>query len=131
MHTETENHAVGANEKSIAERQPLVERVAERLGLHAKAQAVYAPPVVAQGITVIPVAKARWGFGGGGGRKPGEGRGGGAGGGVSVSPVGYIEIKNGQSQYRAIHEPASFVPLVLAGGATAWLLLRAVRKLLR
>ncbi len=51
----------------------LVERLAERLGSTARATAVFGEPVECDGVTVIPVAKARWGFGGGDGQ-PGSGR---------------------------------------------------------
>ena len=53
----------------------LVERLADKLGSSAHSTAVFGEPVERDGVTVIPVAKARWGFGGGGGRplaQPGE-----------------------------------------------------------
>ena len=71
-----------------------VEALAERLGAVAAARAVFSDPVERDGVTVIPVARVRWGFGAGGGtgglegtKEHGEG-----GGGVSASPLGYIEI---------------------------------------
>ena len=45
----------------------LVERIAERVGVTVKTSTVFGEPVERDGLTVIPVAKARWGFGGGGG----------------------------------------------------------------
>lgn len=110
----------------------LVERLAQRLGVSSSAQAVYGEPVERDGLTIIPVAKLRYGFGAGEGssRSP-EAGGGGGGGGSSVSPLGYIEIKGGQSQFRPIHDPSSFVPLVAVGGVMSWLVLGAVRRLLR
>jgi uncharacterized spore protein YtfJ len=56
----------------------LVERLAEKIGSSARAAAVFGETVERDGVTVIPVAKARWGFGGGdggpgGGRRPGRG----------------------------------------------------------
>ena len=59
------------------------------------------------GVKVIPVAKARWGFGGGGGSRDAGGEGSGGGGGVWVSPVGYIEMKDGDSRFRPIQGPAA------------------------
>ncbi len=41
-------------------------RLAERLGATAAASAVFGTPVERNGVTVIPVARVRWGFGGGG-----------------------------------------------------------------
>jgi uncharacterized spore protein YtfJ len=79
------------------------------------------------------VARARYGFGGGGGSgtKAGEavGSGLGAGAGVSLTPVGYIELREGRSRFRPIRSSA--VPLVAVSGAIAWLLLRSVPRLLK
>src|SRR5712691_4977917 len=81
-----------------------LERLAETLGMHAQASAIFGEPVERDGVTVIPVAKARWGLGGGGGHKA-EGEGSGGGGGVIVSPVGYIELKDGESRFRPVQDP--------------------------
>ena len=82
--------------------------IAEKLGAVAKAATVFGEPVERDGITVIPVAKARWGFGGGAGQRKDEGGvgkqedGAGGGGGVQVTPVGFIEIKNQGANFRPI-----------------------------
>ena len=80
--------------------------MAEKLGAVARAATVFGEPVEREGITVIPVAKARWGFGGGAGeRKEEDGKqedGAGGGGGVQVTPVGFIEIKNNAANFRPI-----------------------------
>jgi uncharacterized spore protein YtfJ len=47
-----------------------VERIAERVGAKANVRAVFGDPIERDGITVIPVARIRWGFGGGAGRGP-------------------------------------------------------------
>jgi uncharacterized spore protein YtfJ len=110
----------------------LLERLSQQLSTSATAQAVYGTPVERDGITVIPVARVRYGFGGGGGggTKTGEGAGSGlgAGAGMSLVPVGYIELRDGRSRFRPIRP--SVVPLVAVSGAIAWLLLRSVPKLL-
>ena len=110
----------------------LLERLGQQLTTSATAQAVYGTPVERDGITVIPVAQARYGFGGGGGSgtKAGGAAGGGmgAGGGVSLTPVGYIELRDGRSRFRPIRP--SVLPLVAVSGAIAWLLLRSVPRLL-
>jgi uncharacterized spore protein YtfJ len=121
------------------QRASFVERLAKRLGLSASAKAVFGEPVERDGVTVIPVAKVRWGIGGGSGagRKfkkgdvSGKGQGGGGGGGVHVAPLGYIEIKDGEAEYKPIRDPAALVPLVAVGGIVGWILLRGLRKLLR
>ena len=122
------------NEQEIASRSKgidnFVERLAERLGVSAKAATVYADPVERNGVTVIPVAKVRYGFGGGrGSRAQEEGTGGG--GGVQVSPIGYIELRDGGSEFKPISDPTSRVPVIIAGGLMGWLILRALRRLFR
>lgn len=118
---------------------PFVERLASRIGMHASAAAVFGDPVERDGVTVIPVAKVRWGFGAGSGRGLDEGsdgeeelgEGSGGGGGVMASPVGYIELQDGQATFHRVKEPAAYVPVILAGCAGAWLVFRGLAKLLR
>jgi uncharacterized spore protein YtfJ len=107
-----------------------LERIAEKLGVTAKASTVYSEPIERDGTTVIPVAKVRFGVGGGGGVKAGQ-RGSGGGGGMKVTPLGYIEIKQGEAEYKPIREPSSYVPVILAGGVAGCLVLRALRKIIR
>lgn len=75
--------------------------MAEKLGAVARAATVFGEPVERDGVTVIPVAKARWGFGGGAGQRKDE-DGAGGGGGVQVTPVGFIEINNHGANFRPI-----------------------------
>jgi uncharacterized spore protein YtfJ len=70
----------------------LVQRVGERVGALATAKAVFGEPVERGAITVIPVARATWGFGGGSGGDASQ-QGAGGGGGGWVVPVGYIEVR--------------------------------------
>lgn len=127
-----------AQEAASSATESFVERLAARMGIHASASAVFGDPVDRDGVTVIPVAKVRWGFGGGAGRGIEEGsvsgevgEGSGGGGGVMASPVGYIELQGGQATFHRIKDPASIVPLVLAGAVAGWLTLRGLAKLLR
>jgi uncharacterized spore protein YtfJ len=99
--------------------------MAEKLGAAARAATIFGEPVERDGVTVIPVAKARWGFGGGAGRRKDE-DGAGGGGGVQVTPVGFIEIGNGQAEFRPIR-PVS-LPLMIAGGISVLFLLRQTLK---
>jgi uncharacterized spore protein YtfJ len=104
-------------------------RLAQSLGANAAANAVFGTPVEREGVTVIPVARVRWGFGGGGGRGPGGKRrpeiqdGWGGGGGVQAAPLGFIEVKDGGAQYRRVHDPlrlaiaALLLPLSFAASA--------------
>ncbi|SNC66043.1 Sporulation protein YtfJ (Spore_YtfJ) [Hymenobacter gelipurpurascens] len=107
----------------------LPERLAQQLGSSVSAQTIYGTPVERDGITIIPVARAIYGFGGGGGSKANEGEGSGGGAGVALTPIGYIELTDGKSRFRPIR--SSVVPLVAVSGLVALLLLRSVPKVLR
>jgi uncharacterized spore protein YtfJ len=108
----------------------LTERLAEKLGLSASAKTVFAEPIERDGVTVVPVARVRGGFGGNSGMSE-LGENGGGGGGFGASPLGYIEIKDGQTSFKRIADPAALVPLVVAGGFVGYFLLRALNKLTR
>jgi uncharacterized spore protein YtfJ len=125
-------------------------RLAERLGASASASSVFGEPVERDGVTVIPVARVRWGVGGGSGRGNGAGRGRGrrrgkadvselgdqseqsegvgGGGGVQASPLGFIELRGGQARYRRVHDPLRLaiagllLPLTVAAGGIAMIL---------
>ena len=45
-----------------------------------------------------------------------------------VSPVGYIELKDGDSRFRPIRGPAALLPVVMATGFFALLIARALGK---
>jgi uncharacterized spore protein YtfJ len=108
----------------------LPERLAEAFKTFADAKMIYGDPIERDGVTIIPFAKLRYGFGGGRGRHDRD-EGGGGGGGMIVQPAGYIELKEGSSRFLAIREPATFVPLVMAGGLTGLLMARGLYKMLR
>ena len=126
-----------------------IERIAERVGGKASVSAVFGDPIERDGLTVIPVAKVRWGFGGGSGRGPvamgpgidgaasgtsmddqmGSGTGGG--GGATADPIGYLEIGPDGAIFRPITPAMPSPAFMLAAGVTATLLLRGLAKLLR
>lgn len=115
----------------------IIGGLASRIGGFASASAVYGDPVDQDGVTVIPVARIRWGFGGGGGSDGGGAdgaavdSGAGAGGGVTAHPVGFIELRDGEAEFRPINDPAAPALVVLAAGFTAWLVLRGLKSLFR
>ena len=122
--------AEDSNHKSEKRTPSFLERLAERVGVTASAKSVYGEPVEHGGVTIIPVAKVRYGFGGGSGKKSHkEGEGGG--GALQAAPLGYIEMKDGETQFRPIRDPMALVPVLAAGGFFGWLMLRSLRKLLR
>ena len=94
----------------------------ESLGGTASAKAVFGEPVEKDGVTIVPVARVRYGGGGGGGRGPGRKKKGdagdadqvgfGHGGGVQAAPVGYIELSGGRASYQRIADPAR--PMAIA-----------------
>ncbi len=106
--------------------------MAEKLGAVARASTVFGEPVERDGVTVIPVAKARWGFGGGAGQRKDEGSGGtledgaGGGGGVQVTPVGFIEIKNNGANFRPIRTVS--LSWIVVGSVLSLFLLRQTVK---
>jgi len=93
-----------------------VERIADIIQVNANAKQVFGEPVERDGTTIIPVARVQWGFGGGGlGRGPAE-RGGG-GGGARSHAIGYIELRDGKSEFRPIFDPGDIGTLVAIGAA--------------
>jgi uncharacterized spore protein YtfJ len=107
----------------------LLDRIGQTVGQKAQVSTVFGEPVERDNVTVIPVAKTRFGFGGGGGsgsREGNEGTGGGGGGGAVISPFGYIELRDGSAEFKPISTPLSVVTFV----AAASLALLAVKRLL-
>src|SRR4051812_127034 len=102
----------------------IAQRIAERVGLSARASAVFGDPVERSGVTVVPVAKATWGFGGGSGGE-GVNEGAGGGGGAMVSPIGFIEIRETDARFVAIRDlRTTALRLVAAAGVLGWMLRR-------
>ena len=113
----------------------ILERLANRIGGSVRVTTIFGEPVEKDGVTVIPVARARWGFGGSSGsggntseNQKGEGTGGG--GGVIVSPAGYVEVRDGRARFRPIYDPAMVTQIIVASGIVAALLLSGVRRLI-
>ena len=99
--------------------------LAERIGAKLSSSTVFGTPVERDGVTVVPVAAARFGFGAGGGSDPAkhqEGEGGGGGGGVV--PVGYIELKDGRSRFIPVVHPARMLALASCAILAALAILR-------
>jgi uncharacterized spore protein YtfJ len=113
----------------------LIERLAELIGAKAGVRTVFGEPVQQGGVTVIPVARVRWGFGGGGGRSEaaadGPASGSGGGGGVAADPIGYVEIGSDGAMFRPIREPYPSPAVLIASGLTAAIVIRAFARLIR
>ena len=110
-----------------------LERLAERVGGRASVTAVFGEPIERGDLTVVPVARIRWGFGGGSGTAGPEtdASGSGGGGGVAADAIGYIEIRSGEATFRRIGPPFPSPAFVLASGLTAVIVIRALARLNR
>jgi uncharacterized spore protein YtfJ len=100
----------------------LLGRIGDIVGEKAHVSTIFGEPVEREGVTVIPVGKARFGFGGGGGsgsRQGNEGAGGGGGGGAAVGPIGYIELHGGGAKFTRILTPMDLLALVVAASFAA------------
>jgi hypothetical protein len=111
----------------------LLERLVEQIGGKASVRAVFGDPIERGELTVVPVARVRWGFGGGAGTGPDSsgGAGSGGGGGVAADPIGYLEIGPGGATFQPIIPPYPSPAFLLAAGFTAAIVLRALARLLR
>jgi hypothetical protein len=122
-----------AAEGGPAER--FLEGLADRIGTHASVTAVFGEPIERGDVTVIPVARVRWGFGGGqgeGGEAGGStGSGLGGGGGAAADPVGYVEIGPAGAIFKPIVPLYPSPVFLLVSGVTAAIVLRALARLIR
>jgi uncharacterized spore protein YtfJ len=103
----------------------LLARLADQAGARFTASTVFGEPVERGGVTVIPVATGRFGFGGGSGSDPDKHQSGeGGGGGATMTPVGYIEIKDSSTRFVPAVDPIRVGRLVGTLLLTAWALSR-------
>jgi uncharacterized spore protein YtfJ len=114
----------------------LIERLAESIGARAGVEAVFGNPIQHAGLTVVPVARVRWGFGGGGGSTDAAesapaASGSGGGGGVAADPIGYLEIGPDGAAFRPIRQPYPSPLFLLASSLAAAIVLRALARLTR
>src|ERR687897_628826 len=113
--TEPNSTHAASPEAGTGHVEKLLSALAERLGAEFTASNVFGAPVERDGVTVVPVAAARFGFGGGGGADPRSGQdGSGAGAAGVVAAAGYIEIKDGNSRFVPVVHPARMLALISA-----------------
>jgi uncharacterized spore protein YtfJ len=126
-----------ATEKARREGDPrpaeqLLERLAELVGARAGVQSVFGEPTTRESLTIIPVARVRWGFGGGGGRADtppsGPASGSGGGGGVAADPIGYLELGPEGAAFRPIRDPYPSPMFLIAAAVAASIVLRALGR---
>jgi uncharacterized spore protein YtfJ len=107
----------------------LLSMLAERIGARVGAATAFGSPVERDGVTVVPVAVARFGIGAGGGSDPSKGQEGeGGGGGGTVAPTGYIELKDGRSRFVPVVHPARMLALVLGAAIAGLAIMRPTRS---
>src|SRR5207302_9030826 len=99
----------------------------------ASVKAIYGEPIVAQGRTIIPVARIAYGYGagagtGGVGDTSAKGEGGGGGGGVRAVPVGVIEVSDQPTRFVPISDRKKLTGAVLLGLAFGMLMSRGRRR---
>ncbi len=116
--------------------QDVFQSISDRVHSTATVKTIYGDPIVAEGKTIIPVARVRYAFGVGGGThaaSSGNGEsphdvGGGGGGGVTVTPVGFIEVTPGETRYVSIDDRRR---MIRAGVITAIIGMFLFRRALR
>ncbi len=105
----------------------LLQSLKESILSQANVKAIYGEAILAQGKTVIPVAKIMYGYGagagtGGVGDTSARGEGGGGGGAVRAVPVGVVEISDQQTRFVPITDRKRMAGAVVAGiGLGMWL----------
>lgn len=133
--TTTHDSAAETARQSITDRPAdrILERLAELVGAKANVTVVFGEAVRQGDLTVIPVARLRWGFGGGGGSSDGTptgaASGSGGGGGVAADPVGYLEVTAGGATFRPIRDPYPSPAILVAAGVAAAIVIRAIARL--
>ncbi len=102
----------------------VLEQLYDRIEGSAKAAVAFAPSQKHNDLVVIPVASVGWKFGSGTGtsrqKEQREAqRGIGVGGTMSVSPVGFIEVKEGTARFRPIFNLDTILKMQIVGGLVA------------
>ena len=114
----------------------VLEQLYDKMEGTANAAVAFAPPQRHNDLVVIPVASVGWRFGSGTGtRRQKEQRGAqggiGVGGALSVSPVGFIEVKEGTARFRPIFTPDTILKMQIVGGLIALGMIRGLGSLFR
>lgn len=92
--------------------EDITDVIASRVG----ATMAFGEPVARGSVTIVPVARASWGFGGGSGGKAHPERNG-FGGGARVHPLGYIIVRERDAEFRPFRMSAAPLLLTFSLGA--------------
>ena len=114
----------------------VLEKLYDKMENTATAAVAFAPSQRHNDLVVIPVANVGWRFGSGSGtrRQKEESqaqKGMGVGGTLSVSPVGFIEVKEGTAKFRPIFTPNAILKMQIVGGLIALGMIRGLGSLPR
>jgi uncharacterized spore protein YtfJ len=118
----------------------MLDKLGERIGMRASVRAVFGEPLERGEVTIIPVARVRWGYGGGSGTGPvrsdaKDGQtmsgGSGAGGGVLADPMGYVEVRHDSAAYVPLTSPWLNPFVILASGISIAVVIRVLARLIR
>ncbi len=108
--------------------QRYFEGIQQALSSSAQVKTVFGEPISAEGKTIIPVARVRYGFGGGMGSGPTRsgdeqrfGQGGGGGGGMIAQPVGVVEVTAAGTRFIPVHSPKRLLGLAMVGFVAGWI----------
>ena len=108
--------------------QKYFDSIQEKIAHSAHVKTVFGDPIAAEGKTIIPVARIRYGFGGGMGSGPTRGgdehrlgQGGGGGGGVMAIPVGVVEVSASGTRFIPVLSRKRMGGLILAGFIAGYL----------
>lgn len=90
----------------------LIQVTTDRIRALADADTIIGEPIVVDGVTLLPVSKASFGLGAGGSDIPSKQTGsdyfgGGCGAGISITPVAFLAIKNGEVKLMQIYKDSS------------------------
>jgi uncharacterized spore protein YtfJ len=118
----------------------MLDKLGERIGMRASVRAVFGEPLERGDVTIIPVARVRWGYGGGSGTGPvrsdvTDGQtmsgGSGAGGGVMADPMGYVEVRHDRAAYVPLTSPWLNPFVIVASGISIAVVIRVLARLIR
>ena|SRR5438067_909651 len=107
----------------------ILHSIGERLQTGANVKNVFGDTIVAEGKTIVPIARVKYGFGAGGGGSITQDRsGGGGGGGMKAEPVGVLEITATETRFIYFIDPKRIALTIGVGFILGMMFSRMRRK---
>lgn len=95
----------------------MMNQTIEKIKTLVDANTIIGTPIVADNVTVIPVSKVIYGFAAGGSDLPSKSQkelfGGGGGAGITIEPIGFLTITNGQAKLLPVNPPVTTIDRVV------------------